>query len=178
MKEKTILDTSDEAAQQVTITGWKGGGFFYGNDERSARYAGCTHRKCETCENITPKSRIYCETCQSKRDRERYEKLPLVEWDGETPLVIFRDDRYFFDADDFFDWCECEEIDPASVMLVLCEPEYLHQIDTDTWSDDLPEDGELPDDVAAAVDALNKVIAAAGPSCWREGKQRVTLQRH
>ena len=44
-----ILNTSDEAAHFVTgLSGWVSRhGHFYGNDERLARYDGCTHTVCE-----------------------------------------------------------------------------------------------------------------------------------
>lgn len=69
--EKVVMSDSTEAAQLVTITGWVSRtGIFYGNDERIARYAGCTHRPCETedCGKPTEKTYIYCDDCRHKRD--------------------------------------------------------------------------------------------------------------
>ena len=53
---------------------------------------------------------------------------------------------------------------------------YLHLIDCETWSDDLADEGELSDEVGAAVDALNAVLKAQGPSCWYPGKQRINME--
>ena len=52
-EEKTILFTSDEAAKYTDgISGWVSrDGFFWGKDERAARYHGCTHVLCEDCGN-------------------------------------------------------------------------------------------------------------------------------
>lgn len=56
MSETMILPSSDEAAQQVTVTGWRSReGLFYGNDERIARWAGATHVECSECGKPTPK---------------------------------------------------------------------------------------------------------------------------
>jgi len=42
--------------------------------------------------------------------------------------------------------------------LVLCEPRYLHPLDGSEWEDDLADEGELSDEVGAAIDALNAVL--------------------
>jgi len=176
-KEKIILNTDPEAAREITVTGWVSrDGLFFGKDERAARWSGCTHIVCE-CGKPTPKTYTRCEECRNKLTRERWLALPLVEWDGESPIVMFDDDRYFWSTEDLLDWCYDEDIKPSTLMLVTCEPHFAREIDADYWSDDLPEDGdELPDDIAAAVDALNKVIRAhKEPLCWHPGKQRVVV---
>jgi hypothetical protein len=61
------------------------------------------------------------------------------------------------------------------IQVVLCEATYLHPLDSDIWSDELPEDRELPDAVAVALDAFNKVLEAQGPSCWYAGKTRIDV---
>jgi hypothetical protein len=62
--------------------------------------------------------------------------------------------------------------------ILICEPHYLHQLDGSEWSDDLSDDdeGELSDEVGAAIDALNAVLKAQGPSCWYPGKQRIDME--
>lgn len=57
-------------------------------------------------------------------------------------------------------------IKPDRLMLFLCEPMYLSEIDDDYWMDELPEDGELPDEVQIAVNNLNSVIRLQGASCY------------
>lgn len=173
--EPIILDSSDEAAKIATVTGWVSRlGRFWGDDERMARYDGCTHRGCDDCGKPVPKCGFtVCDGCRKKRSDARFAAFEIVEWDGETPLNLYDTDRYFFDADEVRDFIEERGIVPEELRLVLCEPEYLRQLDADIWEDNLPDDGELPDEVQEALDALNKVIAAQGPSCWRPTDKRV-----
>jgi hypothetical protein len=60
--------------------------------------------------------------------------------------------------------------------VVICEPHYLHQLDGSEWEDDLADEGELSDEVGEALDALNAVLKAQGPSCWYPGKQRIDME--
>ena len=59
--------------------------------------------------------------------------------------------------------------------IVICEPSYLHLLDGSEWDDDLPEDGDLSSEVGGAIDALNAVLKAEGPSCWYPGKKRIDV---
>jgi hypothetical protein len=89
--EPVVPFDSPEAAKQVTITGWiSSDGRFYGDNEHLARYAGCTHRKCRTCDNIVEKCYIYCDSCTHKQALERYNALPTKEWDGGISAVHLR----------------------------------------------------------------------------------------
>jgi hypothetical protein len=176
--ETVILNTSDDAAKQVTVEGWvsRRGIFYTGSDaERIARWDGCTHIACE-CGELAPKGYTKCLKCRVKADHERWLKMPLIEWDGVTPLVIHRDDTYFFDADSIYEHAAEAGCAVSDLELVVCEPCYARQVDEDYWQDDMAEDGELPDVIRKALDAFNKVVAAyREPLCWHEGNQRVVL---
>lgn len=175
-EREVVMFDAPEAAKEVTVTGWASRhGLFFGEDERTARYDGCTHRACEQCGTATPKHRLLCRECSSLKSRERWLALPEVEW---TPLVcIYQDDTYFHDEDGFLEWCEDNEVDPATVMLVACEPVFATEIDAeDYFADDIPEDGELPDEIAVAVGRLNDVIRnCKTPLCWRAAAKRVAV---
>ena len=176
---KIILSTSDEAATYRTdIKGWVSRtGRYYGENEHLARYDGCTHRPCADCGEPAPKSYILCDACRHKADVARWESLPLVEWDGETPLCEFYGDRYFFSEDDVYDYADGIDEKVSELRLVVCAPNYAQEVDADYWCDDLPEDGELPAWLEDAVEQLNKVILAHRdePLSWFPGKQRVVL---
>lgn len=175
---KVIMFDSDEAAHKVTVTGWvSSDGRFYGDDERIARYAGCTHRKCDTCENVVDKGRIYCDSCTHKRTLARYEALPTKEWDGETPLCCFDDDRYFFDWDSVEEYCEDNECSVDDLLLVICDPVKPRHFDGSLFEDYLAEDCEAPDAVLAALDVLNKAIDESLPFSWYPGKVRPILTK-
>jgi hypothetical protein len=165
---------SPEAAQFKPVEGWVDShGFFFGNDERTARYSGSTHTKCPDCGEVYA-TRSWCGPCRRKRDQEKFLSFPIEKWDGETPLCLYNTDTFFF-GESVLDYI-ADQPEDAPIHLCKCKPGYLSIIDRDNWADDLPEDGELPDAVQVALDALNKAIAEAGPSCWWEDEIAIDVE--
>ena len=150
-EEKIILAESDEAAKFVTgLSGWVDiHGNFHGKSEEMARYYSSTHRRCEECkEAIIKRGYRFCADCKEKKDIERYSKLEKKVWDGESYLYSDRDDIYLSDYQELHDYIDEREIENVgSLRLIICEPEYLREINADYWADDLPEDTELPESV-------------------------------
>jgi len=62
-----------------------------------------------------------------------------------------------------------------SLDLVICAPIYLSPIEESYFEDELAEDAELPDDVMAALENLNKVIKIQSPSCWAPTKTKAFI---
>lgn len=170
---KIIMMDSDEAAHlQTGLSGWvSSNGIFYGDDERAARYNGCTHRKCEDCGEPCEKGWPVCKRCREIRDIKRYEAMPKEEWDGEGGLYSDAYDKYFRDWSEVDGFCEDEGIEMKDLRLIICVPQYLPLLDSDYGCDELPEDGELPDSVIKAIDDFNKVIRATPPVSWYPGKK-------
>ena len=179
-KEKIILAESDEAAKFVTgLSGWVDrNGKFHGESEEMARYYGSTHKKCKECKTaIINRVYRYCVDCIEKKDIERYSKLERKIWDGESYLYSDRDDVYFSDYQelrDYIDEREIENID--SLRLIICEPEYLRELDEDYWADDLAEDAELPESVLSALETFNASLKAAGIVSWSPGKYAAIIE--
>jgi len=175
--DTVILDTDPEAAQPKTLTVWVSRNGYIGPDESTARYDGSTHRKCE-CGELTEKHWISCKRCRDKADSERYFKMPTKEWDGKTPLVIYNTDHYFFDDDALFIYCESHNVKEADLPLVVCDPVYANEIDPNEYYEgELPEDGEVPDEIQAAFDEMNRKIKEyKEPLCWVQGKFRAILE--
>lgn len=176
VSKQRILYTDDSIARRVTVTGWADrNGHFWGDSEHMARWSSCTHVVC-ACGAEVEKHWLACRACRDKQSEERWQRLPLVEWDGKTPLCVHDGDRFFFDADDLYDWCDANSLRPSEMRLVLCEPRHFSQVSVDHWADELPEDGELPGNIQAALDALNAVIDAhQGPAAWYPSDQRVVM---
>lgn len=173
-KSEMVLDTSDLAASRQTVTGWVSRtGRFWGDDERMARYDGCTHKQCE-CGGVTEKHYIRCKVCRAKAEIEKYDARPVAVWDGEVFLYSDAHDRYFQDIESLVDYLGDFDVDEApsiaDLRLIICEPNYARQIESDQWSDDLPEDGELPSEIEEALRVLNEVIKRAPPLSWSPGK--------
>jgi hypothetical protein len=162
---------SDQAAQRKTVEGWVArDGYFYAEDERTARYAGCTHVECADCKTLIPKSATVCDPCTVTRRNNAFAALDKKPWDNETPLVIFDTDIYFFDSHSIVRYCKQNTLSPNQLQLVFCVPVYGSELDIhDMLAAELPEDGEVPDEIQEAANKLNQAIKAAGPLCWMEG---------
>jgi len=175
--DKVILFGSNEAAEYRTdIAGWVSGkGHYWGDDERAARYDGCTHRPCEDCGEPAEKGWLVCEKCRSLRDEARYKAMPKDEWDEKGMLYSGTQDKYFSSWDDIEEYCEDEEIGIDKLRLIICEPQYLPRLSDDYGCDELAEDDELPDSVIQAIDDFNKVIKAVGAVSWMPGKKAAIL---
>lgn len=174
-KEIIVLDTSDEAAKKVTVTGWLSrDGIFWGNDERAARYSGCTHKRCE-CGNLMERHWLICETCRHKNARKKYMSLPFREWSGE-PVCTRDGSNYFFDEDSLAEYCF--ENDLTEIELLFCEENKWRPVCGDYWSDDMPSDsdGELPQELQDALDNLNNVIKNLPAQSYSPGKIRTTYR--
>lgn len=181
-ENKIIIFDSDEAAQKKTVTGWvSGNGFFYGDDERSARFMGCTHIVCH-CGLITRKENIQCESCRNKYKLERYRAMPFKEWNGTDFLYSESADKYFYDSEDISDYCEEEGIPVESLRFIICEPVYPEEINlSEIYSNLLPDDseGELPEYLIDAENELNRIIREEGePLSWMPGKYRTEVKEH
>lgn len=146
---------------------------FYTN-EAEARNDSATHFKCGCGEII--KKRTYCQSCESKRRRAKYQSMPFREYDGSW-LVIFDDDKFFSDESEVREWCADNDTLPEDLELVMCEPNYLDQIGADYWSDIMSEDGdgELPKEVEVALNAFNEVIKKQKPFSYSAGRYRTII---
>lgn len=170
---KVVMRESDEAAKLVTVTGWVSRhGQFFGDDERTARWAGCTHEVCAGCGAVI--ERGWCRSCREKKDLEKWLAAERVPWDGTTPLYSDSCDKYFFDGD-FEEYAEDEGLTVDDLRLYICTPQYGRPIDSQYFESELPEDGDVPDVIQEAMDALNDAIREAGPLSWYPGKQVPTF---
>jgi len=168
--DKMVLSTSDEAAKFLTgLSGWVSRhGIFWGKDEHMARYDGCTHRPCNNCGKPVEKVTgwMLCDECRKKSDDERFAALERREWDGETPLTLFDGDEYFFERKSLDDFCEEHGTTIGKLQLIICEPNYAHEINSDFYCDELPEDQSLDDvapGLAAKIDEVNAYIRETRP---------------
>ncbi|WP_205690331.1 hypothetical protein [Comamonas serinivorans] len=171
---------SPEAASIQTVTGWVArDGRFWGDDERTARYCGSTHHKCENNPDHPPvKNRSYCIACHMEKVEKRWQDMPKVAHTPDSfPLHLYDSDQYFFDDDDLIYWLETNDVKPGDVRLTKCRPSYPNQIDpNEHFIDILPEDGEVPADVWEAFEKLNAVLKSSEPFSWSPDEtQGVTL---
>jgi len=183
-KEKVvIMYDSPEAAEQVTLTGWmsKGtDGRFWYKDEHMARWAGCTHTKCE-CGNITEKSYTHCEQCRAKSARERYFALKFKEFDPTDNHTLAFGDEYFFSEDAIIDYItEHNEDNPDDIIteldLLVCEPMGYSHIDSETIAGEAHEDFEPDSQLEQKIEEFNKYLDTLPAHSWYPGKIRTTYK--
>jgi len=178
--EEIIMRESPLAASLKSVDGWVSrNGFYFGTDEGAARYDGCTHVKCMKCGLPTPKSHLYCSKCSSDMSREKYLEMPRLEWDGEAMIYSHTRDKYYCDIEQICDELQDESGTDTldSLQLVICEPTFGSEICADHFADELPEDGEVPDQLLDAIDEFNKAVRVAGPLSWHPGKYALCIPR-
>jgi hypothetical protein len=177
--QKVITYDSPEAASIKTMTGWVASdGRFWGDDEHMARFCGSTHRVCPTnAAHGLVAHRSYCKACHAEKEEQKWQDMTKEPFTEDIfPLCVFGGDQYFFDIDDLTDWLEEHEIRPELVRLVKCTPNYPQTIDPeDQYIDVLPEDGDVPDEVAEAFRVLNDELKKCGPISWSAGAVGVLL---
>lgn len=174
-EKKIIMRESDEAASVKTVTGWvSSDGRWWGDDENIARYAGCTHQLCE-CGQVVDKHTTRCNSCRRKDEDARFDALETKIWNGEEPIVLDHNDRYFFDAQDLLDYCYDEGVQPQDLRLRICEPQYGREIDDSYFCDELAEDGDVPDAIMEAMGVLNQAIKDSGPLSWYPSKYAAVI---
>lgn len=185
MSELQRTLSSEEAAERLTnLAGWvcKTCRRFYGDEggaERAARYCCQKDHACGTegCKNRADRSYTICDPCRGLKDIERWKALPEVEWDGETPLVMDDDDKYFFSQEDLEDYLEEQELKLDDVRLVLAEDSgkplfEMHEFLTDYLCEDNSD--QLPD--TKKIDGIvNRWIDKNTPTTWYPSKKRPSL---
>lgn len=173
-----LFDSTEAATYKSGIEGWvSSDGRFFGKGERAeqtARYAGSTHHKCE-CGGIAPKGWIRCEECRRKSANENYLKLPYKEWDGDAPICLYDDDRYFFSEDELIDYLYDHELNGSDIQLVLCKGMPYQQIDGETVAGDSHEDWEPSKELEEKIKEFNTYLATLPPHSWMPGKIRTSF---
>lgn len=170
----------EQAAERVTnIEGWvcRTCRTFYGIDERSARWCCAKDLPCGTegCRNRVEKPYVACPSCIKARTEARWRALPEVPWDGETPLVLDDDDRFFSSADDLVEYLEEHDLAVEDVRLVICAPEekpkfYMDSVLAGYFPDDMDCDGD-----ASKIEAhVNAWIEKNVQTVWVPGGKRPT----
>lgn len=169
MDDEIILEDDPRAAQPHTLHGWMSrNGVFY-CDEETARSLGATHVRCSGCGTVFRKGGwSVCPSCRDKAEAARYAALPRAEWDGVCMLYSEVKDYYYSTPQDAIDALDDDE-SLSDLRLVLCEPNYATQLDADHYADDMTEDGDLPPEVADAMDAYNAAVKGIVLS-WSPGK--------
>ena len=178
-QEEVVMIDDPRAATLVTVTGWRSmDGRFYGDNEHSARWAGCTHVKCRACGKPTKKLYSACQSCRDKAAEAKYDAMPTAEWDGVAMLYSDSRDEYFSSPEDAEDSLE-EGQTLADLKLHICEPKYARPIDYSNWHDQLPSDSncDAPYWLEDAVDQFNAAISGQPPLSWSPSEVALRIEK-
>lgn len=154
-EEKVILYDSEEAAQKVQVWAWKDSKGYYHFNEGSARYSGSTHMACE-CGELMRVGYTKCPKCSEISRKEKFLKQPFEEWDLTSMVCTDYGHDYFSSEEEVIEYLE--ENDLQEIDLLIATPLDFSEVREDYWDDELGEEGELPEEMRKALDALNKII--------------------
>jgi hypothetical protein len=177
---KIVLPSDPEAASYRTdIRGWVSRtGLFFGDGpgaESAARYNGSTHSTCRTCSAITYREYTACHACRRVKEDAKWAAMPRAAWDGKTMLYSLTGDAYYQDLEEAQDACETSEGGTLEdLRLVICKPRYVTPLHYGAWDEWTTEDGEVPAEIEAAVDAFNAATAGVVLG-WVPGDTAVLL---
>lgn len=169
-----ILYDSPEAARLETREVWVDRHGTVMPDERAARWSSCTHVRCKTCATPTEKTGLYCAQCIARRHKEQFDAMPRLAWDGEAMLYSLTQDQYYSDVQDAIEAADTAGITLADMRLVICEPVCCRELDLEYFSDQLPDDGDPPQQLEACIAAFNKAVAGDVLS-WTPGAYALEL---
>lgn len=180
---KIIFPEDPETATIETRTVWvsrTGSAHF---DERGARWEGATHLHCEKCGTPVIKPYCLCQHCADQKEKERYERREKKKWDGKSLLYSESVDQFFEDMGEVEEYLLNETEDGNAMTLedlrlMICDPVYARPLDDDYFCDEIPEDGEVPEKLRAAVDAFNEAIKNCGILSWAPGKYALDIEEN
>lgn len=163
-KEETeaIFEDDPRAAYLGTVTGWiSRDGYFYGNHEKAARYAGSTHKMCK-CGNIFKKN-SYCALCHEMNVIDRYHGMK--ECENAPGNMFFSDafDEYFPDVEEIVEFMYDNDVRVVEdLRLQPTRPNKCFAPDAiDLYSGILPDDGDyhsIPESVLLAFSELEEKL--------------------
>ena len=165
-QNEIITQDSDLAAKFINVKGWISRlGRFFGNDEKAARYDGCTHLNCSICGDPYLKNgRSVCDKCHKENEVQKYLKLPVIQWDGDSIVYSISEDCYFNCLDDVEIFLQDNpEISTNDLLLVKCKQKPFQTISLENYAEEYFEDldlgiDDLPNEIVDAIEDLNKII--------------------
>ena len=181
-----MFDQPDLVEYRTDLEGWTGPDKLYhgkGEEgERRARYANSTHKRCECGEPIE-KFQSRCSVCRKVQDEEKFNTLPIVEWDGVSWLYDDTESRYFEDVDGIIEHYEHEDIDIEDAQILVCKQELgisyvnLDDLNSDSGTEDEGVMTFYPE-IKKKVDELNKMIENTKPRMWYPTNNRIDITKY
>ena len=179
MLENKVIDYNEpNLVEKKSISLWvtKDGRCF--SEEKDARYFACTHRKCQFCDNLTEKYRLYCRECETSKLFEKFNSYESKDWDGITPLYEIFADVYVWDENDLYNLAEDLGMDEKELSLVFCQKVHQNLINIEDVIDldNVEEDIDVHTEIILAVNKLNEAIEKYEPLLWEPSKIKAIIK--
>lgn len=176
----------EDAGRPAKRKGWecvKCSRFYIGDSaEHAARYCCHTDAPCPTdgCTRRRGRHRVHCDECWHRISWERYAKLEQVNdsWAPSNlcPLAIDESDRYFFDKEDLFEYCQEHDLKPSDLKLLMCWEHSPSGFSIgEHVTDYLLEDGNVPgtpEEISAVERVVNDYFEKHRPWSWYPDHKR------
>lgn len=134
----------------------------------------CQPNSCPKCQKSMEKYRLTCFDCMRAEMHAKFAAKPESAWDGEWPVVLYGDDRYFFDEHELADYID-ELEEPCELEFEACDKvnyRAFHVAEHVEWDD---EHGDIPNE--QEIDKhVNDWIKANVPPLYTGNGQRITSQ--
>lgn len=164
MKKEILLPENVELFEETRTIYRDINGKYYLTKE-GAQEKLATHFKCKCGNGIREKYRIFCDSCEPKKEKEK------MAWDGESMLYVDNHDKYFNNLEDIEEYCADEGLRRSDLDIYICKGNYLTEISEDHWEDVFAEDGELPKELKEKLYDFNEAIRNYGkPMSWSPTK--------
>jgi len=165
MEKQIMLPENIELTEEVkTLYKDKNGKYYLSKEGAQEKLA--THFKCKCGNGIRERNRIFCDACEPPAKPKE-----IKVWDGESMLYVREFDKYFNDVEEIEEYHAFDEIDKDTLTIYICDGNYLSTVSEEYWEDLFAEDGELPKEIRAKLDELNKAIQDyKKPVSWSPSK--------
>lgn len=174
---KVHINDIKEVSAKISIKAFSVGDKVF-NSNLVSKEQLATHIDCEDCGKEIKKSTTYqkvCSDCSVIRASNKFNSLPRIEWDGETPVALFGSDQYFFSSDDILNYCDENETSPENLSFVLCETNNFSKIDYDLFIDSVHEDYEFSDEFEKKLKEFNDFLEKEPTNTWFPTNKRVCI---
>lgn len=129
--------------------------------------------QCKACDTgMSHYSHRLCKGCWDLKQIEWWERLPVVQWDGEGMVCSDRDGEFFDSIESAIDGLDDDE-DIDDLRLVICEPVYARAFSVDDWvSDDAHDDWDGGKEAGEVEQKINELLQGLGVLSYQPGKTR------
>lgn len=151
MRNDSQFSYEDAAERKSGIEGWvcKTCHRFWGEDKHMAHWCCAKDLPCKCGKRIVG-SWTACKDCRDANDEAKWAAKPEVEWDGEFPLAIWDDDKFFWNEEEVYEWLaddvddeDLADFDPLDFKWTTTRERKPREFDgSDYFTDYLHEDDD------------------------------------